>query len=178
MATIDANRESAILGGGCFWCVEAVYMRVDGIKSAVSGYAGGNKPDPSYEEVCVGNTGHAEVVKVEFEPQIISYAEILEIFFMAHDPTSENRQGHDTGTQYRSIILFENEDQRQVARHVLSQAQAHHKDRIVTEITPLDVFYKAEVYHQDYYKNHPQAGYCRSVIAPKLKKLKAKGTIA
>ena len=171
MSGSDTSFEFAILGGGCFWCVEAVYKRIAGVKSVVSGYAGGAIPNPNYNQVSDGTTGHAEVVKVEFDPGMISYAEVLKIFFKSHDPTTKNRQGNDVGTQYRSIILYENDDQRQIALEARTIAQADFDDGIVTEIEPLKEFYDAEDYHQDYFDNNLHAGYCRLVIAPKLQKL-------
>jgi peptide-methionine (S)-S-oxide reductase len=166
-----AGTQTAVLGGGCFWCIEAVYERIEGVKSVVSGYAGGTKPDPTYEQVCTGTTGHAEVVEIEFDPAVISYERILEIFWKAHDPTSLNRQGADVGTQYRSIILYRDEAQRAAAEKSRSQAAGQFERRIVTEIVPLKAFYRAEQYHQDYYANNPYAGYCTFVIRPKLQKL-------
>lgn len=165
------GNEAAYFGGGCFWCVEAVYEKLDGIESAVSGYAGGTTENPTYEQVSRGNTGHAEVVRIEFNPRVISYNEILDMFWKAHDPTTLNRQGADVGTQYRSIILYENEEQRQQAEQSKKEASKHFDDPIVTEIEPLQVFYPAEEYHQDFFENNPNYGYCRIVIAPKLKKL-------
>jgi peptide-methionine (S)-S-oxide reductase len=163
--------EKATLGGGCFWCIEAVYKRVEGVRSVTSGYAGGSTPNPTYEQVCTGRTGHAEVTQIEYDPGAISYREILEIFWKAHDPTTLNRQGADVGTQYRSIIFYHGDDQRQIAEESKAQAQEQFSDPIVTEIEPLDVFYPAEGYHQDYFEMNPNAGYCRLVIHPKLKKL-------
>ena len=172
----DSKSEYAILGGGCFWCVEAVYERIAGVKSAVSGYAGGTTPNPSYNQVTSGATGHAEVVRVEFDPDVISYSEILEIFFKSHDPTTLNRQGYDVGTQYRSIILYENETQMKTAEAVKTKAQSDYDDAIVTEIKASETFYDAEDYHQDYFDNNPFAGYCRAIIAPKLQKLGLEGS--
>jgi peptide-methionine (S)-S-oxide reductase len=167
----SGRSEVATLGGGCFWCVEAVYERIDGIKSVVSGYAGGTKADPSYTEVTTGITGHAEVVQVEFDPDTISYKEILELFWKAHDPTTLNRQGADVGTQYRSIILVHDDDQRKIAEQSRAEAAQYFDDPIVTQIEPLRRFYPAEEYHQDYYEKNPYAGYCTFVIRPKLQKL-------
>ncbi len=163
--------EVATLGGGCFWCIEAVYERIDGVKAVVSGYAGGDKPNPTYEEVCTGNTGHAEVVQVHFDPEVISYEEILDLFWKVHDPTTLNRQGADVGNQYRSIILYDGEAQRSTAERSKAEAAADFDIPIVTEIVPLTAFYEAESYHQDYYENNPYAGYCTFVIKPKLQKL-------
>jgi len=162
----------ATFGGGCLWCIEAVFERIDGVTEVVSGYAGGSKANPTYEEVCTGATGHAEVVQVRYDPAKVSYAGLLEVFFKAHDPTTLNRQGADTGTQYRSIVLYANDDERKAAEAARKKAQKDWKDPIVTEIVPLKVFYRAEDYHQDYFDNNRSAGYCRVVIAPKLQKLK------
>ena len=169
--------EKAILGGGCFWCVEAVFERFEGVKSAVSGYAGGTVPNPTYKQVCNGDTGHAEVVQVEFDPAKITYAQILEIFWAAHDPTTLNRQGADTGTQYRSTIMYRGEAQKKIAEESKKKAQEHFKSPIVTEIVPAGIFYKAEDYHQDYFKNNPNQPYCSAVIGPKLRSLEKKGII-
>jgi peptide-methionine (S)-S-oxide reductase len=165
------NPETATLGGGCFWCIEAVFKRIDGVLSVTSGYAGGTAKNPSYEEVCGGATGHAEVVRISFDPEKISYGEILDIFWKAHDPTTPNRQGADVGTQYRSIILYDSEDQRRAAEESRKKEQSRMSARIVTEVKPLEAFYPAEDYHKDYYDTHGSEGYCRVVIAPKLKKL-------
>ena len=167
--------ETAILGGGCFWCVEAVYNRIDGVKTVVSGYAGGQKEDPTYEEVCSGTTGHAEVVQIHFDPKVITYEQILDLFWKAHDPTTLNRQGADVGTQYRSIILYNSEAQRGAAERSKARAAATFNGPVVTEIVPLSAFYPAEEYHQDYYRNNPHAGYCSFVIRPTLEKLDLEG---
>jgi len=161
----------ATLGGGCFWCLEAVYRRIAGVKSVVSGYAGGTLPNPTYEQVCTGATGHAEVVQVEFDPQTISYPKILELFWKAHDPTTPNRQGADVGPQYRSLILYADEAQRQAAEDSRREAARLFPRPIVTEIQPLSAFYRAEEHHQDYYARNGFAGYCSFVIRPKLQKL-------
>ena len=166
--------ELATLGGGCFWCVEAVYERLEGVKSVTSGYAGGKRENPRYEEVCSGATGHAEVTQIEFDPRKISFEQLLEVFWAAHDPTTLNRQGADVGTQYRSVILYHNETQRLAAEKAKKQAQAEFTSPIVTEISPMTKFYKAEGYHQDYYRNNPRAPYCAFVIRPKLEKLQKK----
>jgi peptide-methionine (S)-S-oxide reductase len=166
--------EKATLGAGCFWCVEAVFERLDGVQSVASGYAGGTKPNPTYEEVCSGETGYAEVAQVTFNPAKISYEQILNVFWQSHDPTTLNRQGADRGTQYRSAIFYHNERQRAIAEKSKSAAQKLFSDPIVTEIVPLTKFYAAEDYHQDYFRNNPNAPYCRMVIAPKLNKLKLK----
>jgi len=165
--------EKATLGGGCFWCIEAVYERIPGVVEAVSGYAGGTAPHPTYEEVSSGKTGHAEVVQVEYDPSVVSYEQILEVFWKSHDPTTPNRQGADVGTQYRSVILFHNEEQKksaELSRRKLSESKAYSKP-IVTEILPLGAFAAAEEYHQGYYDRNSSAGYCSFVIAPKLRKL-------
>ncbi|HVP18887.1 MAG TPA: peptide-methionine (S)-S-oxide reductase MsrA [Spirochaetia bacterium] len=170
--TQTAHRETATFGGGCFWCLEAVLQRIEGVLSVTSGYAGGTTANPTYEQVCTGETGHAEVVQVAFEPEMISYEELLDVFWQAHDPTTLNRQGADVGTQYRSIILTANDEQKSVAEASRTKAQKKWHDPIVTEIRPLDTFWKAEDYHQNYYNTHTSAGYCRVVISPKLRKLK------
>jgi len=166
--------QSAILGGGCFWCVEAVYERVPGIVSVTSGYAGGHTPNPTYEQVCTGETGHAEVVRIEFEPEKISYGKIIDLFWDAHDPTTLNRQGADEGTQYRSIILTSDEEQERLARESKERAQAKNKSPIVTEIAPLEKFYPAEDHHQNFYRDNPMHPYNMAVIRPKLEKLDKK----
>ncbi|OUW39790.1 MAG: peptide-methionine (S)-S-oxide reductase [Verrucomicrobia bacterium TMED175] len=163
--------ETAIIGGGCFWCTEAVFEKVDGVKEAISGYAGGKNPNPTYKEICTGLTGHAEVIKILFDPAKISFREILEIFGDAHDPTTLNRQGADVGTQYRSTIMYLNESQKQTAEKWKIQLNAKLQDLVVTEIVPAPKFYEAEKYHQDYYEKNPNQGYCNFVIRPKLKKL-------
>lgn len=175
--TMDKNTglktEFATFGGGCFWCIEAVFERIDGVQSVTSGYAGGMKKNPTYEEVCTGRTGHAEVVQIEYDPKKISYDELLDIFWKAHDPTTLNRQGADVGTQYRSIILYHNEAQKGAALKSKGNigSSGAFSDPIVTEIEPLDTFYPAEQYHQNYYEKNPSAGYCTIVIRPKLKKM-------
>ena len=169
--TNEKHTELATIGGGCFWCIEAVYKRIAGVTGAVSGYAGGSSVEPNYREVSSGKSGHAEVVQVAFDPDVISYEEVLRIFFQSHDPTTKNRQGADVGTQYRSIVLYHDEAQKVVAERVIQEAQEGHDGRIVTSIEPLLKFYEAEDYHQDYFENNPSAGYCRIVIAPKLDKL-------
>jgi peptide-methionine (S)-S-oxide reductase len=169
-----AKTELATLGGGCFWCLEAVFEKLDGVKSVTSGYAGGKTDKPTYKEVCSGMTGHAEVVQIEFDPQKISYDRLLEIFWQAHDPTTLNRQGADTGTQYRSIILYHNEAQKNAAEKSKQTAQWQFTAPIVTEILPLTKFYLGEEYHQDYFRRNPHAPYCAVVIRPKLEKLKPK----
>lgn len=164
--------EKATFGAGCFWCVEAVFQRIDGVVSVVPGYAGGTTVHPTYEQVCSGKTGHAEVAQITFDPKKVSYRRLLEIFWQAHDPTTLNRQGNDVGTQYRSIILYHNEQQKRTAESSLKEAQQYFDKPIVTEIKPLTVFYPAEDYHHNYYNNNTFQPYCQFVIKPKLKKLK------
>ncbi|TWT99194.1 Peptide methionine sulfoxide reductase MsrA [Botrimarina colliarenosi] len=166
------GHELATFGGGCFWCTEAVYEATAGVDSAVSGYAGGQTINPTYEAVCTGQTGHAEVIQVAYDPAVVSYKDLLQIFFRTHDPTTLNRQGADVGTQYRSAIFYHDDEQRQVAEEVkaaLDKAGAF-SGPIVTEIAPLETFYAAEPYHQDYFAKNPTQGYCRAVVAPKLEK--------
>lgn len=166
--------EQATFGEGCFWCSEAVYEEVKGVKSVVAGYAGGHVKNPSYREVCTGNTGHAEVARIIFDPSVVSYKELLEVFWHTHNPTTLNRQGADVGTQYRSVIFYHNEQQKKIAEESMAETEKSGlwEDPIVTEIEPLKNFYEAENYHQDYYANNPNAGYCSVVIAPKIKKFK------
>ncbi len=163
--------EVATFGGGCFWCIEAVFQGLRGVKSVASGYAGGTAVDPTYKEVCSGTTGHAEVVQIQFNPTKISYDKLLEVFWAAHDPTTLNRQGPDEGTQYRSIILYSNEAQKEAAEKSKQAAAKHFPQPIVTQIVPLKHFYQAEDYHQDFYENNQNYPYCRLVIRPKLEKL-------
>ena len=172
-ATATAT-ETATLGGGCFWCIEAVFERIQGVADATSGYAGGHTKNPSYDEVCSGTTGHAEVVQVRFDPTVTSYREILEIFLAMHDPTTPNRQGADVGSQYRSIILTHSPGQKATAEALIRELTAEKvfDAPIVTEVVPFEVFYPAEISHQDYYARNPNAGYCRVVISPKIAKLK------
>jgi peptide-methionine (S)-S-oxide reductase len=170
--------ESLVVGGGCFWCMEAVFDHVPGVKSVVCGYAGGHTKNPSYEDVCTDATGHAEVVRIDFDPAATSYAKLLGVFFDAHDPTTVNCQGGDEGTQYRSIILYADEAQKEAAEKARAAAQAGHADPIVTGIVPLAVFYAAEEHHQHYFAKNPTAGYCRVVIKPKVVKLQEKGVIS
>ncbi|MEY3000407.1 MAG: hypothetical protein RL648_621 [Verrucomicrobiota bacterium] len=164
---------SLVLGGGCFWCVEALYERLEGVIGVVSGYAGGSVPNPTYKAVCSGSTGHAEVVRIDFDPQLVSLRELLDFFWVAHDPTTLNRQGADVGTQYRSIILYADAEQKIAAEASLGAAAKQFSKPIVTELAPLTEFYPAEVEHQDYFQNNLNAPYCRFVIAPKLKKLES-----
>jgi peptide-methionine (S)-S-oxide reductase len=172
-----SQHEFATFGGGCFWCMEAVFQRLPGIIHSVSGYSGGKTDNPTYEEVCGHGTGHAEVIRVEFDPAVISYEKVLEVFFEAHDPTTLNRQGADEGDQYRSVIFYENEAQHVAAGKARLAAQANYSDPIVTEIVPLKKFWRAEDYHQDYFNQHPNQGYCTFVIKPKVRKLQDHGVI-
>ncbi len=164
--------EITTLGSGCFWCTEAVFQQLKGVESVVSGYSGGHVENPSYEQVVTGRTGHAEVCQIQFDPEQISYEDILEVFFGTHDPTTLNRQGNDIGTQYRSVIFYHSEEQRKTAEQAKKDIDESGtwKNPIVTEIVPYEKFYPAEDYHQNYYKNNPTQGYCRMVIAPKLNK--------
>lgn len=168
------EKDFAIFGGGCFWCLEAIFERYDGVVSVVSGYAGGVSENPTYKDVCNGNTGHAEVVKIEFDKNKISYSDLLDIFWATHDPTTLNKQGEDVGTQYRSIILFKNDSEKLIAEESKQEAQKDFQSPIVTEIVKLEKFYIAEDSHQDYYKNNQNQPYCYYVIKPKLDKLKKK----
>ena len=171
-----AEKEVATLAGGCFWCLEAVYEQLRGVEKVVSGYAGGQVPNPDYHSVCTGRTGHAEVVQVTFDPGEVSYRELLEVFFTIHDPTTPNRQGADVGTQYRSAIFTHSPEQEQTAREVMRdlEAEAVWENPIVTRVEPLTEFYPAEDYHQHYYARNPGQGYCRVVIAPKVSKFRQK----
>ena len=168
--------QTAVLGGGCFWCLEAVYNELRGVEHVISGYAGGSVPNPSYEAVCSGRTGHAEVVQVAFDPEVISYREILEVFFTIHDPTTLNRQGADVGTQYRSIILYASPEQEVTARSVIEETTASGiwHSPIVTQVEPLERFYPAEGYHQNYFEQNPYQPYCQVIIAPKVAKVRQK----
>jgi peptide-methionine (S)-S-oxide reductase len=169
-----AQHEEVTFGAGCFWCVEAIFERIPGVDSVVAGYAGGTVQNPTYEQVCEGNTGHAEVARITYDPSKVSYERLLEVFWAAHDPTTLDRQGADVGKQYRSVIFFHDERQRLAAEKSRAQAQKDFKDPIVTAIEPLKNYYPAENYHQEYFLNHPDAPYCRFVISPKLKKLHLK----
>jgi peptide-methionine (S)-S-oxide reductase len=175
MATHDATHlETATLAGGCFWCLEAVYNELRGVERVISGYAGGHVSNPTYEQVCSDSTGHAEVVQVTFDPEVISYREILEVFFTIHDPTTLNRQGADVGTQYRSAIFYHSPEQEQIAREVIAETNASgvwHAP-LVTQLEPLDCFYRAEGYHQNYYERNAYQPYCQVVIAPKVAKVR------
>ena len=160
--------EYAVLGGGCFWCIEAAFKQLDGVESVVSGYAGGDTEDPSYRAVCSGTTGHAEVVRVAYDPDRIAYDELLEVFFAVHDPTQLNRQGPDVGSQYRSIVLSESDSQHDQAAAYIEALDEEYEDDVVTELEPLETFYRAEEKHQDYFEKHPQDAYCRMHAAPKV----------
>ena len=166
-------QEQATLAGGCFWCLEAVYQRVRGVERVVSGYAGGHTPDPSYRAVCSGTTGHAEVVQLTFDPQTVSYADLLRIFFTIHDPTQLNRQGYDVGTQYRSAIFTHSAEQEAAAREAIAELSNVWGGRIVTQVATLSAFYPAEDYHQDYFNQNAEQPYCQAVIVPKVAKLRS-----
>jgi peptide-methionine (S)-S-oxide reductase len=168
----ETATEVAVLGGGCFWCLEAVYLEVRGVTRVESGYMGGQAEHPTYEQVCAGGTGHAEVVRLEFDPAVISYRDILEIFFTIHDPTTPDRQGNDVGTQYRSVIFTESPEQEATARQVMAEMANVWDAPIVTQLLPAQTWYKAEDYHQDYFRQHPLQGYCAFVVAPKVAKFK------
>ena len=170
---MSKNIQVATVGGGCFWCTEAVFQEVKGVENAVSGYSGGKVPGrPTYREICSGLTGHAEVVQITFDANVISYQDILIIFMTTHDPTTLNRQGADRGTQYRSVIFYHNEDQKNIAELVLNELSFYYDKPIVTEVSAAETFYEAEQEHQDFYKNNPDYGYCTFVIDPKLSKLR------
>jgi len=164
--------ENATLGGGCFWCLEAVYQQMEGVTSIVSGYMGGHVQNPTYEQVCTGTTGHVEVVQLTFDPTVTTYRDILEVFFATHDPTSMDRQGNDTGAQYRSVIFYHSEEQRETARKLMGELD--YGKPVVTELRPAETFYPAENYHQDYFRNHTSQPYCAYVVAPKVKKFREK----
>ncbi|MFP4016249.1 MAG: peptide-methionine (S)-S-oxide reductase MsrA [Halanaerobiales bacterium] len=166
----------ATLGGGCFWCLEAAFQKLQGVRNVSSGYSGGHKEEPTYKEVCTGETGHAEVVQIEFDSDLITYRELLEVFFFIHNPTTLNRQGADIGTQYRSVIFFHDQEQKKVAEEMINQLEdeAVYEDPIVTQLVEFDKFYPAEDYHSDYYENNKQQPYCNMVISPKLSKFRKK----
>lgn len=168
--------EIATLGGGCFWCLEAVYDGLKGVLSVTSGYSGGKRENPTYQQVCSGATGHAEVAQIEFDPGVVSYRELLEVFFAIHDPTTLNRQGNDTGTQYRSVIFYHSDEQRRVAEEMIRELEAEKAfdSPIVTAVEPAKPFYRAEDYHQEYFANNPQQPYCSFVVAPKVAKFRKK----
>lgn len=164
------HQDTIVLGGGCFWCLEAVFQRIQGIVTIESGYAGGNTAHPTYKQVCSGNTGHAEVVKISYDSSVLSMNQVFDLFFVAHDPTTLNRQGNDIGSQYRSIIFYKNDSEKLAAVKAIERAQSRYRNKIVTELQPLDQFqfYKAENYHQNYFNQNKEAGYCQYVIQPKL----------
>jgi peptide-methionine (S)-S-oxide reductase len=170
--TDQAATEVAILGGGCFWCLEAVYLEVSGVTRVESGYMGGHAPNPTYEQVCAGSSGHAEVVRLEFDRNVVSYRDILEIFFTIHDPTTPDRQGNDVGPQYRSVIFTTSGEQEATARQVMGEMAGVWDAPIVTQLQPAQAWYKAEDYHQDYFNQHPLQGYCAFVVAPKVAKFR------
>ena len=171
---MSESTEQATLGGGCFWCTEAVFQELRGVASVRSGYAGGQTQAPTYEQVCSGETGHAEVVQVTYDPEVISYRQLLEVFFSTHDPTTKDRQGADVGTQYRSIIFYHDDDQRRIAQDMMAEIEREDifGAPLVTEVEPASRFWPAEEYHRDYYRRNPGAGYCAAVIAPKLAKFR------
>ena len=169
----NTDLEIMTVGGGCFWCIEAVFNEIKGVAKVVSGYTGGKVPGrPTYREVCSGLTGHAEVTRVSFDPKVISYEDLLVIFMTSHDPTTLNRQGADRGTQYRSVIYYHSDIQKEIAQSIVKEMNPYYEDPIVTEISPAEVFYEAEAEHQDYYANNRSQGYCSAVITPKLTKLR------
>ncbi|MEZ5105705.1 MAG: peptide-methionine (S)-S-oxide reductase MsrA [Draconibacterium sp.] len=172
--TMAQNLETATLGGGCFWCTEAVYKELKGVVDVKPGYSGGTIKNPSYKEVCTGRTGHAEVVQITFDPSVVSFSDILEVFFMTHDPTTLNRQGNDVGTQYRSVIFYHSEKQKETAEKVirLFKEEKVYDKPIVTEVSEFSVFYPAEDYHFDYFENNPNQPYCQYVIVPKIEKFR------
>lgn len=174
MSDTNNNRELATLGGGCFWCLEAVYEQLRGVEKVVSGYAGGENPNPSYREVCSGRTGHAEVVQLSFNPADVSFRQILEVFFTIHDPTTLNRQGADVGTQYRSVIFYHSPEQQATAQEVMNEFSEKQiwSNPIVTQLVPFEAFYPAEDYHQEYYRNNAAQPYCQVVIVPKVAKFR------
>jgi len=172
--TTSPQREVATLAGGCFWCLEAAFQDLKGVERVQSGYAGGRVANPSYEQVCTGTTGHAEVVQITFDPEMVSFDDLLHVFFTIHDPTTLNRQGVDVGSQYRSAIFYHTPDQKATAERVIAELQSEHvwDDPIVTELKPLEAFYPAEEYHRDYFRRNPTQGYCSAVIAPKVAKVR------
>lgn len=173
---VPAGKDIATLAGGCFWCLEAVFAGLQGVESVVSGYMGGTEPDPSYEAVCTGTTGHAEVVRLVYDPAVVSYRDVLEVFFNIHDPTTLNRQGNDVGTQYRSAIFYHDEEQKRIAEQVIAALDGARlwRDPVVTEVAPATAFYPAETYHQDYFARNPGQPYCRLVVAPKVAKFRSR----
>ncbi len=172
--SIGPGEQVATLAGGCFWCLDSVFRTMDGVKAVTTGYTGGNDSNPTYEQVCDGDTGHAEVVQIVFDPTKISYAKLLDIFWTIHDPTSLNRQGNDVGTQYRSAVFYHNDEQRMIAEKSKAEVQGQYRSPIVTEIVPLKKFWPAEIYHQDYFRKNPSNAYCRFTIPPKISKVQHK----
>jgi peptide-methionine (S)-S-oxide reductase len=172
--TAQPDRDVATLGGGCFWCLEAVYKELKGVERVVSGYAGGSVENPTYEQVCSGRTGHAEVVQITYDPAVVSFRDLLDVFFTIHDPTTKDRQGADVGPQYRSIILYHDPEQKAEAERAIAAVgeQGMWRAPLVTEVVPLETFYPGEAYHQDYFENNPGQGYCRAIIAPKVAKFR------
>ncbi|MEC5394097.1 peptide-methionine (S)-S-oxide reductase MsrA [Bergeyella sp. RCAD1439] len=170
--TPDQNLKQIVFGGGCFWCVESCFNQLNGVEKAVSGYSGGHQPHPTYQEVCTGETGHAEVVQITYHPDLISYKQLLEVFFFLHDPTQLNRQGDDIGTQYRSVIFYQNETEKKEAQEAINalDQSGRYPTRVVTEIAPFEVFWPAEEYHQGYYWENPDTPYCSAVVGPKIQK--------
>ncbi len=168
------KKERLVLGGGCFWCTEAVYLNVKGVLSVVSGYAGGARANPTYENICTGATGHAEIIDISYDADVISRSELLEIFFVVHNPTTLNQQGGDRGTQYRSVVYYDSEEEKETILKAIEKAQKDYSDKIVTEVSPLPEVYPAESYHQDYYSRNSAQGYCMAVIEPKLQKFMTK----
>lgn len=166
--------QKATFGGGCFWCIEAAFKELDGIAAVTSGYAGGDVANPTYEQVCSGKTGHAEVVQLEFDPDVVAYEDLLDVFFAIHDPTQLNRQGPDVGTQYRSIVLYHDDDQRRLAEAYIEAVDESYDDDVVTELEPMETFYEAEPYHQDYFEKNPKDAYCQFHASPKVEKVREK----
>lgn len=175
MENIPTEIESAVFGGGCFWCTEAVFTMMKGVSKVVPGYAGGTTANPTYDDICTGTTGHAEVVRVDYDPTQVRYEDLFTVFMGSHDPTTLNRQGNDVGTQYRSVVFYTTDEQKEIAEKYIKDANSSNAggDPIVTEVVPLTTFYEAENYHKDYYANHQNAGYCQVVINPKLEKVQA-----
>jgi peptide-methionine (S)-S-oxide reductase len=166
------SKQTIVFGGGCFWCTEAAFQNLKGVNRVMPGYAGGQVAEPTYEQVCSGRTGHAEVVRVEFDPAVIAYNDLLKVFFTVHDPTTRDRQGNDIGSQYRSVILYTDEEQKREAEKFIAEINPEFDNRIVTQVAPLTDFYEAEEYHHNYFKKNPNAGYCQAIISPKVAKLR------
>ena len=166
--------QQATLGGGCFWCVESVFLAVNGVSDVISAYSGGLSPNPTYRDICTGESGHVEVIQITFDEDIVDFGTLLDIFFTVHNPTTLNRQGADRGTQYRSVIFYHNDEQKQIAEDIMSELSTQFRDPIVTELSPLEIVYKAEEYHQNYFGKNPSDGYCNAVAAPKVDKFKEK----